>query len=218
MEQMNNYSEGKPWKMAKQRHILESAFRLFTEKGIELVTMPEIAQVSGVGRATLFRYFPTKLDLVVSVGTRKWEEYINWYDAVMPKEKIAQLSGAEFLRFYLDAFIDLYHNHSNILRFNYNFNYYLRYETGTRDQRQSYLQIADKLGTVFHELYERGKQDVTLNTEIPVITMFSDTFHIMLAAVTRYAVGLVIVFEDEGEPEKELLMLEEMLLARFTKA
>ena len=218
MDQKGNYSEGKQWKLDKQQHILETAFHLFTEKGIELVTMPEIAQTSGVGRATLFRYFPTKLDLVIMVGTWKWDEYIKWYDAVMPKEKIAQLTGAEYLRFYLDAFLDLYHNHSEILRFNYNFNYYLRYETGNQDQKQSYLQIADKLGSIFHELYERGKKDGTLNTEIPEITMFSATFHIMLAAVTRYAVGLVIVYDDESEPEKELMMLEELLLARFTKA
>lgn len=216
MDQKSKYLEGKPWKLAKQQHILETAFRLFTEKGIELVTMPEIAQASGVGRATLFRYFPTKLDLVVSVGTQQWDEYIKCYDAVLPKEKIAQLSGAEFLRFYLDAFLELYRNHSEILRFNYNFNYYLHYETGTQDQRQSYFQIADKLGIIFHELYERGEKDGTLNTDIPETTMFSATFHIMLAAVTRYAVGLVIVY-GEGEPEKELVMLEEMLLARFTK-
>ena len=216
MDKRSNYSEGKPWKQAKELHILETAFRLFTEKGIELVTMPEIAQASGVGRATLFRYFPTKLDLVVSVGTQQWEEYIKWYDAVLPKGKIAQLTGSEYLRFYLDAFLDLYRNHSEILRFNYNFNNYLWYETGTQDQRQSYFQIADKLGEIFHELYERGKSDGTLNIEIPEKTMFSATFHIMLAAVTRYAVGLVIVY-DEGEPEKELVMLKEMLLARFTR-
>lgn len=216
MDQKCNYSEGKPWKLAKQQHILETAFRLFAEKSIELVTMPEIAQASGVGRATLFRYFPTKLDLVIMVGTRQWEEYIKWYESVLPKEKAVQLTGAEFLRFYLDAFLDLYRNHSEILRFNYNFNNYLRFETENQDKRQSYLQIADKLGSTFHEIYERGKKDGTLNTEIPEKTMFSATFHIMLAAVTRYAVGLVIVY-DEGEPEKELLMLEEMLLARFTR-
>lgn len=217
MDQKNDYSAGKPWKLAKQQHILETAFRLFTEKGIELVTMPEIAEASGIGRATIFRYFPAKLELVVSVGTWKWEEYIKRYDATISREKLERLSGAEFLKFYLDAFLDLYHNHGEILRFNYNFNHYLRYETGTRDQKLSYLQMVDKLGSIFHKLYERGKQDGTINTEIPEKTMFSATFHIMLAAVTRYAVGLVVVYEDGDNPENELVMLEEMLLERFTK-
>ena len=34
---------------------------------------------------------------------------------------------------------------------------------------------------------------------------------IMLAAVTRYAVGLVYVMEDAPEPESELLLLKDML-------
>ena len=47
--------------------------------------------------------------------------------------------------------------------------------------------------------------------------MFSSIFHIMLAAVTRYAVGLVVVYENSSQPESELVMLEEMMLSRFTR-
>ena len=67
----------------------------------------------------------------------------------------------------------------------------------------------------FHGLYECGRQDGTLNTDIPEQTMFSSIFHIMLAAVTRYATGLAIV--NESDPEKELVMLAEMMLAGFTR-
>lgn len=217
MENDRSYSAGKPWKLAKQHHILETAFRLFTEKGIELVTIPEIAEASGVGRATVFRYFPSKLELVLAVGTRKWEEYISLYDTYLPREKKEQMTGAEYLRFYLDAFLDLYRNHGDILRFNYNFNNFLWFETGTPEQRESYLRMTDGLGLIFHELYERGLRDGTLNTEIPEPMMFSATFHIMLAAVTRYAVGLAVVYENGGDPENELVMLEDMLYSRFTK-
>ena len=61
------------------------------------------------------------------------------------------------------------------------------------------------------DLYERGMRDGTLNAEIPEQTMFSSTFHIMLAAVTRYAAGLA------GDHESELVMLGDLLLSRFTK-
>ena len=43
--------------------------------------------------------------------------------------------------------------------------------------------------------------------------MFSTTLHLMLAAVTRYAVGLV--YEGGTEPEKELTVLKEMLMGRY---
>ena len=58
-------------------------------------------------------------------------------------------------------------------------------------------------------------RDGTLNAEIPEQTMFSSTFHIMLAAVTRYAAGLAVV--NESDPESELVMLGDLLLSRFTK-
>ncbi len=44
MENDRGYSAGKPRKPAKQQYILETAFCLFTEKGIELVTIPEIPE------------------------------------------------------------------------------------------------------------------------------------------------------------------------------
>lgn len=213
---MKDYTAGKAWKIAKAQQILEAGYRLFSEKGIELVTMPEVAEASGVGRATVFRYFTTKLDLVVSIGTWKWEEYISWHDSLLSKEQWDAMTGAEMLRFFLDAFLDLYRNHSDILRFNYNFNSYLRYEAGTAQQRQPYMSMSEELGRRFHELYERRIKDGTLRTDIPEATMFSSSFHIMLAAVTRYAVGLVYVPEESTDTEAELVMLKELLLSRFT--
>ena len=214
---MKDYAAGKPWKLEKRQHILETAYDLFSERGIIPVTMTDIAKACGVGRVTVFRYFTTKLDLVVAIGTWKWEEYIKTHDAFVTPEEMARMTGAEYLRFFLDAFLDLYRSHSDILRFNYDFNSFLRYEAGTSAQKQPYLQMANALGARFHELYERGMQDGTLRADIPEITMFSSSFHIMLAAVTRYATGLVVVLEDGSDPESELVMLEKMMLSRFTR-
>ena len=213
---MNDYPSGKPWKLAKERHILETAFRLFSERGIEPVTMPEVAKTCGISRATLYRYFASKLDLVVAIGTWKWNEYIAHHDASVPLETHESMTGAQYLRFYLDSFLDLYRNHRDILRFNYNFNSYLQHESGTEAQRQPYLQMVGILHERFHRLCERGRRDGTLRDDISETSMFSSSFHIMLAAVTRYAVGLVYVPEEIDAPEGELVMLEELLLSRFT--
>lgn len=214
---MDDYTMGKPWKIEKRQFIMESAFRLFAERGIEPVTVIDIAKASGVGKVTLFRYFPSKLDLVIAIATWKWEEYINWHNSLHSPEEIAQMTGAERLRFFLDAFLDLYRNHSDILRFNYDFNSFLRYEAGTADQKQPYMKLVDALGAQFHELYVCGAQDGTLNTDVSEQAMFSSSFHILLAAVTRYAAGLAYVYEEGSSPESELVMLEELLLSRFTK-
>ena len=48
--------------------------------------MGEIAKEAGIGRATLFRYFPGKLELVIAVNTKEWKEYFDELD-----QKIVQL-------------------------------------------------------------------------------------------------------------------------------
>lgn len=214
---MSDYTAGKPWKVAKQQHIMEVAFQLFAERGIEQVAMPEVAEASGVARATLYRYFATKLDLVVAVGTWKWTDYVEARNATLPTSELKRMSGAQYLKFYLDAFIDLYRNHSDILRFNYDFNSYLRHEEGTAEQRQSYIDMAAELSAAFHEVYERGAADGTIDTEMSEESMFSSSFHIMLAAATRYAVGLVHVAEG-ADPDGELVMLEQLLLSRYVSS
>ena len=45
--------------------------------------------------------------------------------------------------------------------------------------------------------------------------MFSTTLHLMLAAVTRYAVGLVYIPESGFDAEKELEKLKEAMMLRY---
>lgn len=46
--------------------IVETALNLFDQKGFDGVTVDEIASASGISRRSLFRYFATKEDIVVS--------------------------------------------------------------------------------------------------------------------------------------------------------
>jgi AcrR family transcriptional regulator len=212
---MSNYVAGKEWKQEKYQHILEAGFRLFAEKGIEQVTMTDIAEASKVGRMTLFRYFPSKTELVIAISTWKWKEYITSRNSLLSAEEMEKLTGADQLKLYIGSFLELYRYHKDMLRFNYNFNSFLSYQKGTPEQKQPYQKLVDALSLQFHTLYERGRLDGTLNTDIPEYTMFSSVFHIMLAAVTRYAMGLAIV--NESDTEKELVILADMMLSRFTK-
>jgi len=214
---MNDYTAGKAWKIERRQTIIETAYRLFSQKGIEEVLMTQVANEAGIGISTLNRYFHSKLDLVVAVSIWTWDVYISAYNQSFPKEEWDRWSGGEYLRIYMDAFIDLYRNHGDLLRFNYNFNSYLRYEGGAEKQKLSMMNMVNELGKLFHTYYERGMQDGTLNADIPEETMFSGSFHIMLAAVTRYATGLVYVSETQDDPENDLIMLKELLLSKYLR-
>jgi AcrR family transcriptional regulator len=57
---------------ARER-ILTTAYRLFTRRGIRAVGTDEVIAKSGVAKATLYRHFPSKNDLVLAVLHRREE-------------------------------------------------------------------------------------------------------------------------------------------------
>lgn len=56
--------------------IAATALTLFDEKGFDGVTVDEIASASGISRRTLFRYFSTKEDIVVSAHAAYGERIV----------------------------------------------------------------------------------------------------------------------------------------------
>ena len=75
----------------RREKIIDVAFRLFVDKKIESVTMGEIAKEAGIGRATLFRYFPGKLELVIAVNTKEWKEYFDELDQKRPMSSVGDI-------------------------------------------------------------------------------------------------------------------------------
>ena len=60
---------------ARRERFLEEGFHILSENGIEASLMQDVAKASGCGIATLYRYFNTKLSLVLAIGTHRWEEF-----------------------------------------------------------------------------------------------------------------------------------------------
>ncbi|MBQ2601838.1 MAG: TetR/AcrR family transcriptional regulator [Oscillospiraceae bacterium] len=198
--------------MAARREImLETAFRLFTEKNIDSVTMGEIAAVTGFTTRSLQRYFHSKDNLVVAVSTWAWENYLN-----VNREQSPENTGtaAETYEFMVESFIRLYRENVDILRFNQFFNVYVRSQKFSSEQMQPFIAMIDAIKARFHLVYLRGREDGTLRTDYLEEEIFSTTLHLMLAIATRYAVGLV--YDAGVSPERELIAQKEMLLARYT--
>ena len=58
----------------KKQKILESALKLFVEKGIDNTSTSLISKEAGVATGTLYLYFETKVDLIRELGTSIQEE------------------------------------------------------------------------------------------------------------------------------------------------
>lgn len=197
---------------AVKQRIIDGAFLVFSKQGIESVKMTDVAESAGVGVATVYRYFGTKNDLVLAVGVRAWDEYIS----KTVKAYDRSLTALESFGFYLESFLDLYRDHKDLLRFNQFFNVYIRSGQLDRGSMGAYIGVIEALGARFHNLYQRAIEDRTMRTDVPEAEIFSTTLHLMLAAVTRYAVGLV--YQGGSDPIQELILLKHMLMREYASA
>jgi len=202
--------------MTERRNtILKEGFRLFEAKGIETTGMQEVADACHLGIATLYRYYKNKTDLVLDIGTRQWQEYFVHVMEARAQCNVDQLTAAMELEFYLNFYIDLYNNHKDLLRFNSNFNIYVSHEGVPVEQLKPYLRAIGSIAVLFHELYEKGKKDGTIRTDMPEEKMFASTAHIMLAVAVRYAQGLLYSAENETDRTEEFILLKNMILKEF---
>ena len=203
--------------MAQRRErMLSEGFRFFSEKGIEAVSMQDVANACNLGVATLYRYYNTKLALVIAIGVRQWEEYGAFVRTLRAKKNADGMTAAEEFAFSLDFYIDLYRNHSDLLRFNQNFNNFVKYEGATKEQMAPYVSAVGAFARYFYTIYEKAATDGTMRTDLPVDKMFTSTAHIMLAVAVRYAQGLIYSGENTEDLTEEFLLLKHMILKEFT--
>ena len=204
------------WKAARRQRIIDKGFEMFSNRGIDLVSVDEIAGACGITRATIYRYYPSKLDLVIEIGAVKWKECIARISERYPSGATDSLTAREHFALLIDCFIDLYREKRELLRFNQYFNLYVKSAGATDEQMSSYMRAIGILRAAFGRMYCKALRDGTVRTDLSEESMFSAFMHIMLAAITRYAVGLAYVPKNGADPEDELKMLKEMFINNFS--
>jgi AcrR family transcriptional regulator len=53
---------------ARRQQILDAAAGLFAERGFARTSMSDVVRASGLSMGAVYRYFPSKADLVIAVG------------------------------------------------------------------------------------------------------------------------------------------------------
>ena len=199
-----------------RQKLLEASYDLFSKKNIESVSMEQAAKAAGYGVATMYRYYSSKPKLAVAVAAWKtaqaWEE--NRRNG--PNADFSNMTAAGVLEYFLDFFLTLYRNRKDLLRFNQFFNIYVQSEKIDEATISPYGELIRMLAVRFHIIYEKAALDRTVRTDVPEEEMFRTTLHLMLAAVTRYAVGLVYRPDNDEAALKELETLKRSLLREYT--
>lgn len=89
-------SPGRPTQIDRAE-LARVAIELFKSRGYDAVSMEDVATAAGVGRRSLFRYFPSKADLV-------WDG-VDPVSAELRRQLEAAASDIPLIDAYIDAFI-----------------------------------------------------------------------------------------------------------------
>ena len=192
--------------------ILNTAFDIFVEKTIEAVSMGEIAEAAGVGRATLFRYYPSKLELVIEVCGKKWKDVFDELDRCRPISSVGEIPALDRLIFTLDSYIALYQNYKELLCYNDNFNHYVSRVGEDNERLAEFHESLYSVNVRLHNMYEKAKEDKSFRTDIPEEEFMRVTVHTMMTACSYYAGGFIWGAKNNKDYTPELLRVKEMIL------
>jgi TetR/AcrR family transcriptional regulator len=97
----------------RETAILDAAQKRFARFGISKVTMEEIASDVGLGKASLYYYFPTKQDVFRAVLEREEKEYLAALRGIMMQE----IEHAEKLKLFVRQRLELFATFLNLAQF-----------------------------------------------------------------------------------------------------
>ena len=199
-------------KAERRGRLLETGFRLFAARSIEAVKLTQIADEAGLGIVTLYRYFKTKPDLVIEIGTALWRKYYVEVEKTYAARGGEKMSAAEEMEFFLDSIIELYRSHKDVLKFNRNFDTYVKHQECTAEQMRPYNEAVNVFAQKFHTVYLKAQKDGTLNIHVSERRLFVNTLYTVLSVAGKYAEGLVYPPDGEHDMTEELLMLKRMIV------
>lgn len=167
----------------KRKQILTASMTLFEKKCIEDTSIEEIAKHAGVGAATVYRYFSTKIELVIETAGHYWEQILHTFCRIFEEEKA-------FLKFLqeFDVFVKKYEIS----------------QEGLSDYEDGIL----KLKPYVTNALETGLEDGSLAFVCSVDEMYFSLTHTLLSLMEKLAVGGDILTSDrivEGNVQLQVM-------------
>ncbi len=181
----------KTLKQAKYDLVLENIKELILEKGLNNLTITDIAKEIGIGEATIYRYFNTKVNLAIEVGIRLWEEIFQEL-----RNQINKDTGYENIEQFLTYFDYGFMNNNSIFSFLQQFDNLMITENVDKTLLIKYDDVLLKIKLIFDEYFDKGLKD---NSIIPIDRdiFYYTTTHMLLGICYRLAHHNKILPSDE---------------------
>lgn len=210
MENENSY-EFSPKKLKDRRmeRAVSVCAEMMLERGIEGVKMTDIAEESGVGVATLYRYFGTKPCIVIDAMTFLWNDLRNLFRGVFETDSFRSQDGIKQIHDLLRMFIVLFNAHKDFMRLLGEFDRYVLHEDVAKEELARYESSVIDFFPIVERAYRKGISDGTMR-DIGDFRLFYMTYaHALTEMCKKFIEGEILPSDDFTDAERELEMLIE---------
>lgn len=131
-------------KVKKRKQIINAATKILSNKGYNKATISEIAKEAGVADGTIYEYFGSKENLLISIPEEKLGEFLIDINEVSPEKKLKKMI-LEYFRFF-----NANRDYTSIL--------VLMLRPNRKFYNSTSYQVIDKISNIFQDIIVEGQQ------------------------------------------------------------
>ena len=196
---------------------IETCAEMFLKNGIESVRMTDIAQNSGVGVATLYRYFGTKTGITIATMTFLWNQMKDMLSGFFDTENYEKQNGLKQLHDLMKMYVVIYQAHPAFMKILSEFDLMLLNEKVPPEELKDYEKSIVNFYPLFEKAYVTGLADGSVR-EVPDIKLFYVSFaHSLMELSKKLIQGELLPNDDFSIAEKELEMVIETVIYYLKK-
>ncbi|MCR5807843.1 MAG: TetR/AcrR family transcriptional regulator [Oscillospiraceae bacterium] len=194
-------------KYRRTEHIITTAAELFLDRGIENVKMTDIADESGIGVATLYRYFGTKTKIALAAMTFLWSDLRKLFDERFSDTELCSKDGITQLEILIKMFSELYGSHKNFMRLVGEFDRYVLREELDKDDLMQYENCIVDFYPILERAYKKGIEDGTVRQDVDFRLFYLAFTHALTEMCKKFIGGEILPSDDFSAAEKELALI-----------
>lgn len=218
MKYSNDY-ESAPESLKSRRFeaAVTAGARLFLEKGIDNVRMTDIADETGIGVATLYRYFGTKTRITIIAMTHLWNDINKMFTGVYESEVFLKQTGIKQLSDLMRMALVFYSAHRDFMKLLGEFDLFLIRESVPKEELVGYEQSIINFYPLFEQAYQTGLRDGTVR-EMENFQLCYTTFaHALMELSKKLMQGELLPSDHFSDAGSELSLLIDTALYYLRK-
>ena len=175
----------------KKEQIVKVAEKLYVEKGIENVSMNDIAKASEYSKTTLYKYFKSKEDIEIFVYRSIHQDKLE----VLKEYLIKGKTGPEKIRHFTEGYLNFWKENPEALKIQLSWDYKGLDRTNLSDEILYELNQAYVTETpMLNQMIEVGIKDGDFRNDLDIADT-TETFYLLLRSILNQ---MFIINKDEA--------------------